>query len=69
MENSRHIIDMVKNYDFIYGTVGAVHPSDIKNLTVNDRKELKQMDVEDKMFILIATNHIFNGKHIIQGKL
>lgn len=51
MENSRHIIDMIKNYDFIYGTVG-VHPSDIRNLTEADMEELKNMSAEDKILAI-----------------
>lgn len=51
MENSRHIIEMIKTYDFIYGTVG-VHPSDIRNLTETDMEELKQMSVDDKILAI-----------------
>ncbi len=51
MENSRHIVDMVKEYDFLYGTVG-VHPSDIEGLTDADMQELEKLAQEKKILAI-----------------
>ncbi len=51
MENSRHIVDMVKAYDFLYGTVG-VHPSDIDGLTESDMQELEMLAQEKKILAI-----------------
>lgn len=51
MENSREIVEMVRNYDFLYGTVG-VHPSDINELTDADMKELEQLSMEEKILAI-----------------
>lgn len=51
MENSRHIVDMVKEYDFLYGTVG-VHPSDIDGLTDADMRELEKLAQAKKILAI-----------------
>lgn len=48
MDNSKHIVEMVKQYDFMYGTIG-VHPDDIKNLKESDMEELKRLSAADKI--------------------
>ncbi len=51
MDNSREIVEMVNNYDFLYGTVG-VHPSDIDELTDADIKELEQLSTNEKILAI-----------------
>lgn len=51
MESSRKIADVVKNYDFLYGTVG-VHPDDVENLTKEDMVELSKLSQGDKILAI-----------------
>lgn len=51
MPNSRHIVQMIQQYDFLYGTVG-VHPSDIDDLTDADMEELEQLAQRDKILAI-----------------
>ncbi len=51
MENSRDIVKMIQQYDFLYGTVG-VHPSDIDALTVADMVELEELSTMDKILAI-----------------
>lgn len=51
MRNSRGIVDMVNNYDFMYGTVG-VHPSDIDELTDADMLELEALSQKNKILAI-----------------
>lgn len=48
MNNSRHITELVKKYDFLYGTVG-VHPGDIDDLTGQDLEVLADLSGKDKI--------------------
>ncbi len=48
MENSRAITEFVKQYDFLYGTVG-VHPEDAGTLREEDMEELEKLCKEDKI--------------------
>lgn len=51
MNNSREIIEFVKKYDFLYGTVG-VHPSDIDELTMEHMNELKELSQKEKILAI-----------------
>lgn len=51
MENSRYITKMVRDYDFLYGTVG-VHPSDIAGLSEADMEELMTLAKQDKILAI-----------------
>lgn len=51
MENSRRITEFVKQYDFLYGTVG-VHPEDAGNLTEQDMAELEALSGKDKILAI-----------------
>lgn len=51
MSNSRHIVQMIQQYDFLYGTVG-VHPSDIDELTEADMEELDQLSKQNKILAI-----------------
>ena len=51
MQNSRDIVNMIKQYDFLYGTVG-VHPSDIDELTEADMDELEQLSQREKILAI-----------------
>lgn len=51
MESSRVILDMTKEYDFVYGTVG-VHPGDIDQLTDADMDELAKLSEERKILAI-----------------
>lgn len=51
MENSRQIVAMVQQHDFLYGTVG-VHPSDTDELTDADMIELEEMSTKDKILAI-----------------
>lgn len=51
MENSRNIVKMIAQYDFLYGTVG-VHPSDIDELTDADMAELETLSRMDKILAI-----------------
>ena len=51
MNNSREIVEMIKQYDFLYGTVG-VHPSDIQGLTEADMEELEELSKTDKILAI-----------------
>ena len=48
MDSSRKNIDFVKQYDFLYGTVG-VHPDDVAHLTDHDMIELAQLSRQEKI--------------------
>lgn len=48
MNNSRSIVDFVKQYGFLYGTVG-VHPDDVDKLTKKDMDELARLSREEKI--------------------
>lgn len=51
MDNSRAIIEFVKRYDFLYGTVG-VHPDDVVHLTEEDMTELSILSKKDKILAI-----------------
>lgn len=51
MENSRIITEFVKQYDFVYGTVG-VHPEDAGNLTEADMEELEELSKSEKILAI-----------------
>lgn len=51
MENSRNIVKMIQQYDFLYGTVG-VHPSDIDELTDENMAELENLSQMDKILAI-----------------
>ncbi|MBQ9984267.1 MAG: TatD family hydrolase [Lachnospiraceae bacterium] len=51
MDNSRHIVKMIQQYDFLYGTVG-VHPSDIQGLTNADMQELEELSKREKILAI-----------------
>ncbi|MGN0154421.1 MAG: TatD family hydrolase, partial [Lachnospiraceae bacterium] len=51
MENSRSITEFVKQYDFVYGTVG-VHPEDAGNLTEADMEELEELSKSEKILAI-----------------
>lgn len=42
MENSKEIVNFVKQFDFLYGTVG-VHPESVGSLTENDMDVLRKL--------------------------
>lgn len=48
MNNSRNIVDFVKQFEFLYGTVG-VHPDDVDGLTKRDMDELARLSREEKI--------------------
>lgn len=48
MNSSRGIIEMVKKYDFLYGTVG-IHPDDVYDLAEQDLVELEELACNDKI--------------------
>ena len=48
MHSSKAITEWVKQYDFLYGTVG-VHPDDVENLTDADMEEIEQLSAGDKI--------------------
>lgn len=48
MNNSRDIVNFVKQYNFLYGTVG-VHPDDVNRLTQKDMDELSRLSREEKI--------------------
>lgn len=48
VESSEHIVEMVKQYDFLYGTVG-VHPDDVDSLTDKDMDRLVHLSRQDKI--------------------
>lgn len=51
MQNSRDIVKMIQQYDFLYGTVG-VHPSDIEGLTEEDMEELSHLSQQNKILAI-----------------
>lgn len=51
MENSNSITGLVKQYDFLYGTVG-VHPEDAGSLTESDMEELEELSKQDKILAI-----------------
>ena len=51
MPNSRSIVEFVKQYDFLYGTVG-VHPEDAAGLTEADMTELEELSKRDKILAI-----------------
>lgn len=51
MESSRVITELVKQYDFLYGTVG-VHPEDAGTMTEEDMAELEKLCKEDKILAI-----------------
>lgn len=51
MENSRSIPDFVKQYDFLYGTVG-VHPEDTGSLKEQDMTELEELSRKNKILAI-----------------
>ena len=48
VESSRTITQMVRQYDYLYGTVG-IHPEDVEHLTEEDMEELKTLAGKDKI--------------------
>lgn len=62
MDNSRKIVDFVKQYDFLYGTVG-VHPDDVGDLSGADIKELAELSRHDKILAIgeIGLDYHYEG--------
>ena len=62
MNSSRKIADMVKEYDFLYGTVG-VHPNDVDNLTEQDMQVLIDLSKQDKILAIgeIGLDYHYDG--------
>lgn len=48
MDTSKKLVDFVKKYDFLYGTVG-VHPDDVASLTKEDMEELAVLSRQEKI--------------------
>lgn len=51
METSRGITKLVRQYDFLYGTVG-VHPEDAGSLTESDMEELEELSRQEKILAI-----------------
>ncbi|MCI8508756.1 MAG: TatD family hydrolase [Lachnospiraceae bacterium] len=51
MESSRVITELVKQYDFLYGTAG-VHPEDAGTMTEEDLAELEELCKADKILAI-----------------
>jgi len=51
MRSSRGILEMTKQYDFVYGTVG-VHPDDVRDLKDEDMKELAILSQDSKILAI-----------------
>lgn len=51
METSRGITKLVRQYDFLYGTVG-VHPEDAGSLTEPDMEELEELSRQEKILAI-----------------
>lgn len=51
METSRGITKLVRQYDFLYGTVG-VHPEDAGSLTDPDMEELEELSRQEKILAI-----------------
>ncbi len=51
MKSSRNILEMTKEYDFVYGTVG-VHPDDVKQLADADMDELAKLCEDSKILAI-----------------
>ena len=62
MNSSRKIAEMVKEYDFLYGTVG-VHPNDVDNLTEQDMQVLIDLSKHDKILAIgeIGLDYHYDG--------
>lgn len=62
MNSSRKIAEMVKEYDFLYGTVG-VHPDDVDNLTEQDMQMLIDLSKQDKILAIgeIGLDYHYDG--------
>lgn len=62
MDNSRYIVKMIQQYDFLYGTVG-VHPSDIRGLTDTDMQELEELSKREKILAIgeIGLDYHYNN--------
>lgn len=62
MASSKKIVDMVKEYDFLYGTVG-VHPDDVDNLTKKDMQVLIDLSKQDKILAIgeIGLDYHYDG--------
>ena len=62
MNSSRKIAEMVKEYDFLYGTVG-VHPDDVDNLTEQDLQVLIDLSKQDKILAIgeIGLDYHYDG--------
>lgn len=62
MESSRRIVEMVGQYDFLYGTVG-VHPDDIMHMGENDLDELGTLARRDKIVAIgeIGLDYHYEG--------
>lgn len=51
METSKGITKLVRQYDFLYGTVG-VHPEDAGSLTEPDMEELEELSRQEKILAI-----------------
>lgn len=62
MKSSKKIAEMVKEYDFLYGTVG-VHPDDVDNLTEQDMQVLIDLSKQDKILAIgeIGLDYHYDG--------
>lgn len=62
MPTSRCIVEMVKWYDFLYGTVG-VHPEDVATLTEADMQELSELSKNAKIVAIgeIGLDYHYEG--------
>lgn len=62
METSRKMPDFIKQYDFMYGTVG-VHPDDINDLSYDDIDEIKDLSKEERIIAIgeIGLDYHYDG--------
>lgn len=62
MESSRRIVELVGQYDFLYGTAG-VHPDDVTQMTEADQGELQSLARQDKIVAIgeIGLDYHYEG--------
>lgn len=62
METSRKMPGFIRQYEFMYGTVG-VHPDDIESLSTDDIDELKALSKEDGIIAIgeIGLDYHYDG--------
>lgn len=52
IESSKNVLNLINNYNHIYGTVG-IHPSDVKKYKIDDLKQIEKM-LENKKIVGIG---------------